>query len=139
KVAWLWAIHELHHSDECMNVTTTFRIHWLDSPLGAVAVGIFPAFLVPQPQLALPAWWILFRCTNNFWIHLNADIGFGWFNRIFASPQTHRIHHSYLPQHIDKNFAGLWTFWDVIFGTYIHPIKGEHPPTGLTSGKQVLS
>src|SRR5207248_9190433 len=28
---WLWAEHELHHSDEHVNVTTSLRHHWLET------------------------------------------------------------------------------------------------------------
>lgn len=134
---WLWPIHELHHSDECMNVTTTYRFHWLESP-PRLLLGVIPGLLFPNPTVTLPLAYLL-GCANVFFVHANANIGFGWFNRVIASPQTHRIHHSRLPQHVDKNFASVWPFWDILFGTYVHPTKGEHPPTGLASGETVDS
>jgi sterol desaturase/sphingolipid hydroxylase (fatty acid hydroxylase superfamily) len=126
---WLWPIHELHHSDEDVNVTTTFRFHILESPL-ATLLTFFPAVLLPRPSLVLPLAFF-FRCASVFFIHMNAPIGLGVANRILACPYTHRIHHSRLPEHIDKNFAAVWNFWDVLFGTYHAPKKGEFPPTGI--------
>ena len=39
----------------------------------------------------------------------------------------------------DKNFAAYFPIWDVLFGTYWHPRKGEFPPTGLHSGERIES
>ena len=63
--------------------------------------------------------------------HMNVRWHVGWFSRIWCAPQVHRIHHSLEPQHIDKNFAFQFPMWDVIFGTYFHPRKGEFPATGV--------
>lgn len=133
KSKWLWAIHELHHSDECVNVSTSFRMHWLEIPLRN-SFGILPAMLLPRPMIILPA--IVFvGCTTSYLTHSNIPIGYGWLNRVFVSPKTHRIHHSIQPEHIDKNFAGTWNIFDLLFGTYVHPKKGEHPRTGLLNGE----
>lgn len=129
---WLWPIHELHHSDECMNVTTTFRFHWLESPVRN-CLGLIPAVFLPAPQTTIPLYFLI-GCANIFFVHTNTRISFGWFNRIVACPHTHRIHHSKLPKHFDKNFASVWPFWDVLFGTYYHPEPDEFPPTGLAEG-----
>jgi sterol desaturase/sphingolipid hydroxylase (fatty acid hydroxylase superfamily) len=67
-----------------------------------------------------------------FFVHLNSPIRFGWFNRILSSPQSHRIHHSNLPEHTDKNFATVLPLWDIVFGTYYHPKEDEWPSTGVT-------
>jgi len=75
----------------------------------------------------------------SYFIHLNSRISLGPLTPIIAGPQTHRIHHSKLPEHIDKNFAAIFPLWDVIFGTYYHPKRGECPPCGLASGETVHS
>ena len=54
---WMWGIHSLHHSDETMNFSTSFRVHglelvqmklvtvviigWLSLPASAFAIAIF--------------------------------------------------------------------------------------------------
>ena len=40
---------------------------------------------------------------------------------MIASPAFHRWHHSKDPAAIDKNFSGLFAFWDVMFGTFYLP------------------
>jgi sterol desaturase/sphingolipid hydroxylase (fatty acid hydroxylase superfamily) len=125
----LWPIHELHHADECMNVTTTYRVNVLESFTIGAAV-ILPAMLIPNPIVIIPALYGALR-AHAFFAHLNAPIGLGPLTKIIASPLTHRIHHSKLPHHLNHNFAVVWTFWDVAFGTYYHPQPGEYPPTGI--------
>jgi sterol desaturase/sphingolipid hydroxylase (fatty acid hydroxylase superfamily) len=34
----IWCLHQLHHTDECMNVATALRNHWLDTPLQVLMV-----------------------------------------------------------------------------------------------------
>lgn len=70
-------------------------------------------------------------------IHSNVRIGFGRFGWLVGNPQNHRIHHSRLPEHTDKNFAQLFPLWDVIFGTYHWPRGDEYPPTGLSDGEHI--
>ena len=57
---------------------------------------------------------------------------------MLAGPQIHRIHHSRMPQHLDRNFAAYFPIWDVIFGTYYHPKPAEFPATGV-SGTRIES
>lgn len=133
---WLWAEHALHHADEHVNITTSLRHHWLETPLQFVFVeGPLILFLRPPIiTMALVAWSLsLVQYTN----HMNFRFGLGRFSWLITTPQNHRIHHSRLEEHIDKNFAGFFPLWDVIFGTYYAPRKGEYPATGLASGERV--
>jgi len=129
---WLWDLHVIHHSDRNMNATTAIRSHW--------TVFLFELFLT-----VLPAMFILgsidsrifalagVAATWNFLIHTNINISFGPFSPLLMGPQAHRIHHSIMPEHRDKNFASLFPIWDIVFGTYYHPRKNERPPTGVTN------
>ena len=133
---WLWPQHAVHHSDEHVNATTTFRHHWLEMPLTAVFV-YFPLNLLFTPPItifpivaALISWLGL---TN----HMNIKVGLGRFGWLISTPQNHRIHHSTRPEHEDKNFAAYFPIWDVLFGTYYAPARSEYPATGLSSGERV--
>ena len=46
------------------------------------------------------------------------DGSYPLFARIFVTPSTHRVHHGYNPEYIDKNFGAVFIFWDKLFGTY---------------------
>ena len=133
---WLWPQHALHHSEEHVNITTSVRHHWLEMPLTAIFVYVPLNFIFPPPTITFPI--VAFVLGLMFLInHMNFRFGLGPFNWLFATPQIHRIHHSRLEQHIDKNFAAMFPIWDVIFGTYYRPAAAEYPPTGLSSGERV--
>jgi sterol desaturase/sphingolipid hydroxylase (fatty acid hydroxylase superfamily) len=134
---WLWAEHELHHSEEHINVTTTWRHHWLDTVLAPLFIGP-PVFLLFDTTVGIAVWVILFSQLMPYFVHLDSRIRFGWFNYVLSSPQSHRIHHSKAPEHMDKNFAVVLPLWDIIFGTYYHPKEGEWPSTGV-EGVRVTS
>jgi sterol desaturase/sphingolipid hydroxylase (fatty acid hydroxylase superfamily) len=135
-IPWLWDQHAVHHSDEALNVTTGTRHHWSEFILQSflVALPLSVVFRLPSVTLwtvatLLAAW--------GFFIHSNLRIQLGRFSALLCGPQVHRIHHSRLPEHADKNFAAYFPLWDVLFGTYWHPRAHEFPPTGLSSGEKM--
>ena len=138
KYPGLWAMHKLHHLDPGINVSTNFRHHWLED------VGRIPVITIPMAVLfdlspqaggaigfAFSAW--------TFFIHANLKLSLGRLSWLVDGPQVHRIHHSKLPEHFDRNFAAFFPIWDVIFGTYYHPGRGEFPPTGVIGEPQVTT
>ena len=74
---------------------------------------------------------IMFRPVFGFINHANIRIHLGGLTPIITGPQWHRIHHSTDAQHRDKNFAAIFPFIDIVFGTYYSPNETEYPPTGL--------
>lgn len=134
----LWRQHLLHHSEPSVNVTTGLRQHWLEDPLRV--------FFVDAPLLLLFAtlpenpWWLAsFSVLWNILLHANIRLGFGRFHLFLSSPQTHRIHHSLLPEHRDRNFAVFFPWIDQLFGTYYAPKPGEYPPTGVQGMAEIRS
>ena len=50
---------------------------------------------------------------------LRPDPLMGWIGRwVLVSPVAHRIHHSDLPEHHDRNLGHVFIIWDRIFGTW---------------------
>ncbi|WP_339459529.1 sterol desaturase family protein [Nodularia spumigena] len=132
--SFLWEQHKFHHSEVSLNVTSSRRVHWLEEPLVLLFI-VLPMTLLFNLQ-PIPSGFLAF--IQVLWlqfIHMNLRLGAGKLSPIIVSPQYHRIHHSYQPEHIDKNYAVFFPIWDIIFGSYYHPQKGEFPPTGLTTGE----
>jgi sterol desaturase/sphingolipid hydroxylase (fatty acid hydroxylase superfamily) len=133
-IPFLWDQHVVHHSDEKVNATTAVRHHWTEF--------MFQAFVVSLPLS------LLFKITPNwagavglavgslqFYLHSNLKIHCGRFSWLIGTPGTHRIHHSILAQHQNRNFAAYFPIWDVIFGTYYCPAGEEFPPSGVAGVK----
>ena len=126
----LWQAHLLHHSDEHMNVTTTSRQHIFEIMLAPFFITIPMAILFKMPSVTiavlslLPFAWLYIS-------HANINLGFGPLWWLLVSPNYHRLHHSLMPEHIDKNFANWFPLWDIVFGTVRIPRRRECPSTGV--------
>ena len=66
----------------------------------------------------------------DYFIHSNIKINLGPLERLIVTPQYHRIHHSRLPEHVDRNFSDRLVLWDQVFGT-AHFARDSFPPTGV--------
>lgn len=134
RVPWLWDQHVVHHSDDEMNILSGARVHWTEIAFQAFAIGLPMKILViagSKDAFILAGVWT----TWNILAHSNVRLSFGRFYWVIISPQYHRIHHSILPIHRDKNFASIFPIWDLMFGTYFHPEPDEYPPTGVENVK----
>src|SRR4030095_8565844 len=59
-------------------------------------------------------------------LHADVSWSFGPLRYVIASPRFHRWHHTTEEEGLDKNFAGLFPFLDLIFGTFYMP-PGREP------------
>jgi sterol desaturase/sphingolipid hydroxylase (fatty acid hydroxylase superfamily) len=134
RVPFLWEFHKLHHSDDLLNASTYARDHFLQ----AVWIGFFPIFTiglfvdlstVQAGEAALYS--TLFLVLLSMFYHSAIRVRVPWLNRVFVTPQVHRIHHSTDPAHYDRNFADVFPVFDMLFGTYHPPGRDEFPATGL--------
>jgi|CXWL01.1.fsa_nt_gi sterol desaturase/sphingolipid hydroxylase (fatty acid hydroxylase superfamily) len=130
----LWRQHLLHHSDRVLNATTAARHHWLEEPLRVFTMMLPLAILFDAPPQIVGVAGVIFAAWG-FFIHANLRLSLGPLTGWICGPQVHRIHHSLLPQHRDKNFAAFFPFWDRLFGTYWAPQSGEFPPTGVDNAE----
>ena len=90
------------------------------------------AILLRPPALTVLGVILAIRGFDYF-IHMNARISLG---PVLASPLSHRIHHSRLEEHVDKDFAAIFPIIDIIFGTWVAPSRRLVPPTGLCIGEE---
>jgi sterol desaturase/sphingolipid hydroxylase (fatty acid hydroxylase superfamily)/uncharacterized membrane protein YhhN len=124
-----WAAHVVHHQSENFNLSTALRqtssgafLSWIFYMPMAVA-GVPPAVFVAVGLIDL---------LYQFWIHTELIGKLGWFDRIFASPSNHRVHHGVNDQYLDKNYGGVLIIWDRLFGTFVE--EGERPTYGVRGG-----
>lgn len=114
-----WSIHAVHHSDPDMNHTTSVRIHVVESFIMACSYTLMLSWIgiPPEGSAGLS---LLFSLYNRF-VHIDADIHFGPLVKIFATPRFHQWHHAVDEKAHNTNFANIFSFWDVLFGTYRVP------------------
>jgi len=141
----LWQHHKMHHLDPEFDALTGPRQSWVENFFIVffifVPVAVLFKFDNVDPldtgllQGTIIGLWTLLTFQN----HSNLRLQFGRATVLFTSSQSHRIHHSYLPQHLDKNFVAFFPIWDILFGTYYHPARDEFPPTGVEGEKDIQS
>ena len=128
RVLALWRFHELHHSQEDMSVLTVFRTH----PLIHVSylLAVLPA-VVLLANGAMSTTILVVYATMVAFAHSNTRLGFGPLERIFVSPNFHRIHHQLDgPQDVNLGFA--LTIWDHLSGRAVAPTEATiSTDTGL--------
>jgi sterol desaturase/sphingolipid hydroxylase (fatty acid hydroxylase superfamily) len=119
RVRALWRFHELHHSQEDMNVLTVFRTH----PLVHVSylVALIPGVvLLANGQLSVIA--LVGYGAFVAFAHSNTNLGYGPLERVLVSPNYHRIHHMRNgPQDVNLGFA--LTIWDQLFHRAVYPTE----------------
>ncbi len=119
RVRLMWRFHELHHSQEDMNVLTVFRTHPLIhvSYLLALIPGVI---LLSNGALSVTV--LIFYGGMVAFAHSNTRAGFGPLERVFVSPNFHRIHHKLDgPQDVNLGFA--LTIWDQMFHRAVFPTE----------------
>jgi sterol desaturase/sphingolipid hydroxylase (fatty acid hydroxylase superfamily) len=125
----LWRLHALHHSQEELNVLTSFRAHPLSHLLGFFLATIPVVVLVGDKGMA-PELITAYICLGTL-PHANVNWSFGPVGKVVVSPAYHRIHHSYEGS-AGINLAIVLTVWDVLAGRARFPVKGAAPcATGL--------
>jgi sterol desaturase/sphingolipid hydroxylase (fatty acid hydroxylase superfamily) len=128
RVRLMWRFHELHHSQEDMSVLTVFRTH----PLIHVSylIALVPA-IVLLANGGLSTTLLVVYAAMVALAHSNTNLGFGPLERVFVSPNFHRIHHKLDgPQDVNLGFA--LTIWDQLFGRAIFPTEATiRTDTGL--------
>lgn len=133
KVPLLWRLHQVHHSDRDLDVTSAIRFHPLEIAL-SMLIKIGLVYLLGPAAVAIIAFEILLNATAMF-NHANIAIPQRvdrWLRLIIVTPDMHRVHHSDDRSEHDSNYGFALSIWDRVFGTYIaQPEKGHD---GMTIG-----
>jgi sterol desaturase/sphingolipid hydroxylase (fatty acid hydroxylase superfamily) len=134
KSSFVWEFHKIHHAQEELNYFSTARIHPIDEM--TIMVVRFLPFAMLDANIAVPAFaiWRSFARVYAMYTHSNVRTNMGPLKYILVTPQSHRVHHSSLPEHRDKNFANIFSIWDFIFGTQVLDFE-TYPDTGVEDKK----
>jgi len=131
---WLWPFHAVHHSAVEVDWLTNERDHpvqllgtYLVGGIVLILAGFSPEMIGTQALL---------RRFYSLYTHANVSWSYGQLDRIFVSPTVHRWHHSADARLAGKNFAVVFSLFDVVFGTYSLP-RGEQPATFGLPDRQV--
>jgi sterol desaturase/sphingolipid hydroxylase (fatty acid hydroxylase superfamily) len=127
KVPVLWRLHQVHHADRDIDVTTAVRFHPVE-----IGLSMLWKIAVVVPLGASPLSGFLFEVILNgcaMFNHANIALPL-WLDRILrlfvVTPDMHRVHHSVLRREHDTNFGFNLSLWDRLFRTYTPQPEGGH-------------
>lgn len=112
----VWQFHKTHHSQVHLNAMTTFRATIIDR-IVTFAILAVPAAIM-KTDAALPVFIAALLQFHQLVIHSDSGWSFGPLDRLFVSPSFHEVHHSSLEPHLDRNYGGVLSVWDRLFGTW---------------------
>lgn len=126
EIRLFWNFHVVHHSSEHYNLSVAVRQSWFSGLLHWI-------FYVPIMLIGFAPWMFAvvhgINLIYQFWIHTRFITRLGPFEYIFNTPSHHRVHHGVNEQYLDKNYAGIFIFWDRMFGTFVN--EADQPRYGI--------
>jgi sterol desaturase/sphingolipid hydroxylase (fatty acid hydroxylase superfamily) len=133
KLSLLWRLHQMHHADVDIDVTTAIRFHPIEIGLSMLWKIVWVLVLGASPLAVL-----LFEVILNgaaMFNHANVALP-AWLDALLRSvivtPDMHRVHHSVMRREHDSNYGFNLSIWDRLFSTYTaQPEKGHE---GMTIG-----
>ncbi len=134
----LWRMHQVHHSDRELDVTTALRFH----PFELIVSTLYKSLVIIA--LGAPIWVAVIVET---WLSINAlfnhsNIALPWradhlLRYFIVTPNMHLVHHSTAPHEQQHNFGFGLTVWDRLFRRYLDTSQtsGAQQSVGLQSAQ----
>lgn len=120
KVAPLWMVHLVHHSDHSVDTTTANRHHPIESVirfiftlLGVIVIGAPMGIVMLYQAVSLIATQF---SHANIKLPRKVDKALSYF---LVSPDMHKVHHHYMLPYTDSNYGNIFSVWDRLLGTYM--------------------
>jgi sterol desaturase/sphingolipid hydroxylase (fatty acid hydroxylase superfamily) len=115
----LWRFHRIHHCDDFVDVTTTYRTHPVET-VWRFLFSVVPVWLVGIPAQAVLLQRLLqsaFGVIEHSNIRLPRRL-----DRVLSvalvTPNLHKVHHSRRLAETNSNYANVLTLWDRLLGTF---------------------
>jgi sterol desaturase/sphingolipid hydroxylase (fatty acid hydroxylase superfamily) len=133
KLPILWRLHQMHHADIDIDITTAIRFHPIEIALSMLWKIVWVLALGASATATLLFEVILNGCAmfNHANVALPKRLDAA-LRLLLVTPDMHRVHHSVLRREHDSNYGFNLSLWDRLLGTYTpQPEKGHD---GMTIG-----
>ncbi len=137
RVAWLWELHQVHHSAKTLTPLTLYRTHPIENLLfgirGVVVTGsltavffyLFRRDAIELELLGINVFGFVFNLVGSNLRHSHVWWSWGRLERVLMSPAQHQMHHAV--DGTSSTNLGTWiALWDHWAGTL--RCAGELPP-----------
>jgi len=114
----LWRFHNVHHVDPDMDVSTSFRFHFVETfySTGFRLLQVGVAGIVPVTYLLYE---VVFNLATMFH-HSNVQLPITLerrLNKIIVTPRMHGLHHSAVGPETNSNYSVIFRWWDHLYKT----------------------
>jgi sterol desaturase/sphingolipid hydroxylase (fatty acid hydroxylase superfamily) len=118
--AWpfLWRFHNVHHVDPDLDVSTSFRFHFLEIAFSAAFRALQVVVIGGEPWM-----FVVYESAfqlNTLFQHSNVRLPITierWMVLILVTPRMHGIHHSRRFYEVNSNWSSVFSGWDRLHGT----------------------
>jgi sterol desaturase/sphingolipid hydroxylase (fatty acid hydroxylase superfamily) len=115
----LWRFHAIHHSSTELDWLSSVRLHPVNDAIGRLIVAV--PLVAAGFNIGVVALYAPFVTFYAIMVHANLNWDYGPLRYAIVSPAFHRWHHTSADEGLDKNFAGAFPLWDLMFGTFYMP------------------
>lgn len=127
KIPILWRLHQVHHADRDIDVTTGLRFHPVEILL-SMAYKLLVVLILGPAALAVFLFEVILNASAMF-NHSNVRIPLAIdkvLRQIIVTPDMHRVHHSVIQSETDSNYGFFLSVWDRLYRTYIPQPRNGH-------------
>ena len=111
----MWAMHAVHHQSPEYNLSLNFRLGVL-GPLTGFPFHLLLALAgVPTAMFVVL---LPLQAAGMIFTHARFPRTLGVFGLVLNAPAWHRVHHSALHAHRDRNYGAVLIVWDRWLGTF---------------------
>lgn len=111
----LWAIHAVHHQSPEYNLSLNFRLGML-GPFTALPFHLLLALAGMPPVMF--AVLLPIQAAGMILTHSRYPGTLGPLGLLLNAPAWHRVHHSAVHAHRDRNYGAVFIVWDRLLGTF---------------------
>jgi len=115
----LWRLHQVHHADRDIDITTGLRFHPVEI-LISMLIKIAAVVALGAPVIAVIIFEVILNAMAMF-NHSNVRLPKALdaiIRLLLITPDVHRVHHSIIYQETNSNYGFNLSIWDKLCGTY---------------------
>ena len=114
----LWRFHNVHHIDPDMDVSTSFRFHFVET-LYSTAFRVLQVGVLGIVPFTYLLYELIFNlCTmfhhSNVRLPLSLEMAL---NLVMVTPRMHGVHHSAVGPETNSNYSVIFRWWDLLHRT----------------------
>lgn len=118
RIGLFWRLHQVHHIDPDMDVTTSFRFHFGEI-LASTAFRVLQVGLLGIAPATYLIYELVFQVVtlchhSNVRLPISAE---RLLNKVFVTPRMHGVHHSVIADEVNANYSVVFRWWDALHGT----------------------